>query len=298
MIRPPFAARVVTGLIVTAIEETRKLPSTAVTLPMTAVSQTLQAGMRFQQGIAELAIKGDEVLDALFHRAQEEPEWATFDDDAPADVTHDPKSQAPSDSESTSTTATVTPITAAPTATAASEDAPTGSATPGHIPTGPDEPTPADMPSEQADTVEPTPPAKATKAPVKAPAKKSPAKNAPAKKAPAATAAPAKPSTGDTGSANDDAAPSNTGRFALYSSAPENVVRSDVEATPVAPSADAPEIVEYLDYDGLTLAQLRSKIRSVDLDDLRALADYERSHRGRAPFQTMLDNRITAAAGK
>ena len=29
------------------------------------VSQTLQAGMRFQQGIAELAIKGDEVLDAL-----------------------------------------------------------------------------------------------------------------------------------------------------------------------------------------------------------------------------------------
>ncbi|MBJ7290664.1 MAG: hypothetical protein JHC79_17310, partial [Williamsia sp.] len=111
-------------------------------------------------------------------------------------------------------------------------------------------------------------------------------------------AAPKKPSSDDAGSANGDAAPANTGRFALYSSAPENVVRSDVEATPVAPSADAPEIVEYLDYDGLTLAQLRSKIRSVDLDDLQALADYERSHRGRAPFQTMLDNRITAAAGK
>ncbi|GGF32416.1 lipid droplet-associated protein [Williamsia phyllosphaerae] len=293
MIRPPFAARVVTGLIVTALEETRKLPSTAVTLPMTAVSQTLQAGMRFQQGIAELAIKGDEVLDALFHRAQEEPEWATFDDDAPADVTHDPKSQPPSGSGSASGTATVTPITAAPTATAATGDTTTPSATPGHIPTAPDEPTPADMPSEQADTVEPTPPVKAAKAP----AKKAAAKKAPAAKKPApAKAAPPKPSADE--SANGDGAPSNTGRFALYSSAPENVVRSDVEATPIAPSADAPEIVEYLDYDGLTLAQLRSKIRSVDLDDLQALADYERSHRGRAPFQTMLDNRITAAAGK
>ena len=299
MIRPPFAARVVTGLIVTALEETRKLPSTAVTLPMTAVSQTLQAGMRFQQGIAELAIKGDEVLDALFHRAQEEPEWATFDDDPPADVTHDPKSQPSTgpDPDSGPGTATVTPITAAPTATASAEPS-TSSATPGHIPTAPDEPTPADMPSEQADTVEPTAPAKAAKAPAKkAAAKKAPAaaKAAPAKAAPS-KAAPSKPSSDE--STNDAAAPSKTGRFALYSSAPENVVRSDVEASPVAPSADAPEIVEYLDYDGLTLAQLRSKIRSVDLDDLRALADYERSHRGRAPFQTMLDNRITAAAGK
>ncbi|MBJ7290663.1 lipid droplet-associated protein, partial [Williamsia sp.] len=183
MIRPPFAARVVTGLIVTAIEETRKLPSTAVTLPMTAVSQTLQAGMRFQQGIAELAIKGDEVLDALFHRAQEEPEWATFDDDAPADVTHDPKSQPPTGSASTSGTATVTPITAAPTAAATTEDTATESATPGHIPTRPDEPTPADMPSEQADTVEPTPPTKPTRSPAKAPAKKAAAKKAPAAKA-------------------------------------------------------------------------------------------------------------------
>ncbi len=285
MIRPPFAARVVTGLIVTAIEETRKLPSTAVTLPMTAVSQTLQAGMRFQQGIAELAIKGDEALDAIFHRAEEEPEWATFDDDVPADVTHDPKHQP-------GTTASVTPITAASSATVA---APAESATPGHLPTGPDEPTPADMPAEQADTVEPTPPA---------PAKKAPAKKAAAKKAPAKKAAKkAAPRVADTNGSSastdpDEPAPPNTGRFALYSSAPENVVRSDVEATPVAPSADAPEIVEYLDYDGLTLAQLRSKIRTVDIDDLRALADYERSHRGRAPFQTMLDNRITAATGK
>lgn len=57
MHRAPYPARIAAGLIVTALEETRKLPALFVTLPMTAVSQTLQAGMRAQQNIAELAIK-------------------------------------------------------------------------------------------------------------------------------------------------------------------------------------------------------------------------------------------------
>ena len=52
MDRAPYPARIAAGLIVTALEETRKLPALLVTLPMTAVSQTLQAGMRAQQNIA------------------------------------------------------------------------------------------------------------------------------------------------------------------------------------------------------------------------------------------------------
>ncbi|KQR97370.1 hypothetical protein ASG12_15640 [Williamsia sp. Leaf354] len=295
MFRPPFAARVVTGLIVTAIEETKKLPTTAVTLPMTAVSSTVQAAMRMQQNIAELAIKGDEVFDTLFHRAEEKPEWATFDDDdafmdpsptrtdrspaADGDGDHgEGDSSEPADNPTSDADggATVTPISAAPGAAAA---------------------TPADMPEHQAETVEPTPPVKkapakkapATKAAAKAPAKKAPAK-APAKKAPAKAPAAS--------ASDDETGATGKGRFALYSSAPETVLQSDVESSPAAPAADAPEIVEFLDYDALTLAQLRAKIRSVDLDDLRALADYERGHRGRAPFQTMLDNRITAASAK
>ncbi|MGJ0119262.1 lipid droplet-associated protein [Williamsia sp. MIQD14] len=271
----------------TAIEETKKLPTTAVTLPMTAVSSTVQAAMRMQQNIAELAIKGDEVFDTLFHRAEEKPEWATFDDDdafmdpAPSRADRSPVDDGDeesddhrgSDDSSADAGATVTPISAAP-----------GAATV----------TPADMPEHQAETVEPTPPVK------KAPAKKVPAKKvaakAPAKKAPAAKKTPAKKAPA--APASDDDSATGKGRFALYSSAPETVLQSDVESSPAAPAADAPEIVEFLDYDALTLAQLRAKIRSVDLDDLRALADYERGHRGRAPFQTMLDNRITAASAK
>ncbi|MBT0566736.1 lipid droplet-associated protein [Williamsia sp. CHRR-6] len=229
MIRPPFAARVVTGLIVTAIEETRKLPHTAVTLPMTAVSEALQVAMRLQQGIAELAIKGDQTLELIFHRPEEQPEWAVFDED---DDLYEEDDDVPA-----------APKVASPPAAAAAPATTTAVA--------------AAAPTPDLDDDDPE----------------------------------ARP-------LSEAATAAAKGRFALYSSAPETVLRSEVEASPSAPAPDAPEIVEYLDYDALTLAQLRAKIRTVELADLEALAEYERTHRGRAPFQTMLENRITAASSK
>jgi hypothetical protein len=80
MIRPPYAARVAVGIAVTFVEETRKLPATAISLPMTAVSQLLQSTMRLQQRITALAIKGDQVL-AWLYPAEEQPQWAVFDED-------------------------------------------------------------------------------------------------------------------------------------------------------------------------------------------------------------------------
>lgn len=189
MIRP-YSARVAAGLLATVVEETRKLPTYAVTLPMTAVSQALQAGMRLQQNVAELAIKGDTVLDDIFNQDEEQPQWARFDEDEVDEV-----------------------------------------------------PAPAD----------------------------------------------------------DSDAAAASGRFALYTSAPDEVV-SSTKAPAKKPAAttsgDAPEIAELLDYDNLTLAQLRAKIRTVDLDDLTNLAGYEKSNKARAPFVTMLENRIAAKADK
>lgn len=211
MIRPPYAARVAAGVVVTVLEETRKLPTTAITLPMSAISQTLQAVMRFQQGIAEMAIKGDDIFESLLGQAEEEPEWATFDED-----------------EDDSPSATVTPVRAP--------------ITPATTTVTPDD--------EKPDTVDDDPEA--------------------------------------------SAAPAGAGRFALYSSAPE--VDDAPAITPAKKSANAPEIVEELDYDALTLAQLRAKLRTVALPDLKVLADYEKANRSRAPFLTMLDNRVTAAS--
>ena len=197
MIRPPFAARVAAGIAVTVVEEVQKLPSTAVSLPMTAVSQMLQTTMRVQQSVTALAIKGDEALSVLFHTDQEQPTWATFDED--------------------------------------------------------EAPTPA------------------------------------------------------TGNGATSAKPANQGRFELYS------MPAGADADPVAPAATpaspkpeagtggaaaAPEIAEYLDYDNLTLAQLRARLRSLSVPELTALLEYENAARSRAPFQTMLGNRITTATAK
>ncbi len=76
----PFPLRVAAGLAVTTVERARELPKQLTELPVTVVSQTLHASMRVQQHVTELAIKGDTALSAL-HRPDDEPEWATFDED-------------------------------------------------------------------------------------------------------------------------------------------------------------------------------------------------------------------------
>ena len=113
------------------------------------------------------------------------------------------------------------------------------------------------------------------------------------------------------------------GRFALYSvTDPINGFDEDGEAEPVkraakatgakpavkkaaakkaAPakkSATAPPIAAELDYDSLTLAQLRARMTSLSVPDLRALLSYEEAGKSRAPFQTLLANRITRATAK
>ncbi|KAA2263216.1 lipid droplet-associated protein [Solihabitans fulvus] len=79
----PLAVRIAAGLAATAVEQARSLPKQLAGLPVTVVSEALQLSMRVQQQVTELAIKGDEVL-ATLRPAEENPEWATFDEDEPA----------------------------------------------------------------------------------------------------------------------------------------------------------------------------------------------------------------------
>jgi hypothetical protein len=78
----PLPVRVAAGLVATAVEQARDLPRLALELPVTAVSQALQASMRVQQKVTELAIKGDQVL-GVGPPIEDEPAWATFDEDLP-----------------------------------------------------------------------------------------------------------------------------------------------------------------------------------------------------------------------
>jgi hypothetical protein len=95
------------------------------------------------------------------------------------------------------------------------------------------------------------------------------------------------------------------GRFALYSvsDAPE------AADAPIGPGGQSkksaakkavpePAVAAELDYPTLTLAQLRARLQSLAVDQLEALLAYEQATKARAPFQTLLANRITRANAK
>lgn len=205
MTRLPFAARVAAGVAVTVVEEARKLPGSALMLPMTVVSEALARGMRLQQQVTALAIKGDLVISALpviGTPREEQPSWASFDED------EDDAYPAASRFDSAAVTDDV------------------------------------DVPD----------------APVAEPI-----------------------------AAN--------GRFALYSTPPLDEPVQDTSAK-AATAATKPEIVEMIDFDTLALAQLRARLRTLSIEDLETLLEYENATSARAPFQTMLANRITTAKAK
>jgi hypothetical protein len=81
----PLPLRVAAGLAVSTAERVRELPRQLAGLPVTVVSQVLQASMRVQQHVTELAIKGDNALSSL-RPVEDTPSWATFDEDVQPDV--------------------------------------------------------------------------------------------------------------------------------------------------------------------------------------------------------------------
>ncbi|SEH68043.1 hypothetical protein SAMN04489835_2809 [Mycolicibacterium rutilum] len=183
MATAPYGVRLLVGAAVTAIEETRKLPQTILMYPMTVASQVAHLVMKVQQDVADLVIRGDETLESIFPPKDEQPEWATFDEDV--------------------------------------DDGPSAPVTDGERRT--------------------------------------------------------------------------EGRFALFSDGEPDTAEPEPQDT--APG-EAPEIVTELDYESLTLAQLRARLNTLSVADLEALLSYEEATKARAPFQTLLANRITRASAK
>jgi hypothetical protein len=193
MATAPYGVRLLVGAATFAVEETIRLPKTILMYPMTLASQAAHIVMRFQQNLAELVIKGDSTLEQIFPPKDEQPEWATFDEDLGDD----------------------------------------------------DEPA-ADL------------------------------------------------SDGDRRA---------EGRFALYTAPdsadpPTRPVSTTRPKKSAAEKVAAPPVAEELDYESLTLAQLRARLQTLDVDELEALLAYEEATKARAPFQTLLANRITRATAR
>jgi hypothetical protein len=187
----PYGVRLLVGVAATAVEETRKLPQTILMYPMTVASQVAHLVMKVQQDVADLVIKGDETLETLFPPKDEQPAWATFDEDE------------------------------------------------------------ADSP--------------------------------------------------DSGERRGERM--TEGRFALYSVDSDEIDTSTAaapaEETPHnGADVETPEVASRIDYGSLTLAQLRARLQSLSVEELNQLLAYEEATKARAPFQTLLANRITRASAK
>lgn len=232
MFRPPYLARVAAGATVYALEETRRLPSAALHLPITAISQLLQTSMHVQQFVTSLALRGDEVFDRLVNRPEEQPEWATFDEDL-----DDEQSSGGGDFSSRFSRFDLT----------ADPDA--------------DQDAPAPLLSASAaGNGYATPPA-------------------------------AWDDEREQRSAGADAVVETAGP------APETEIRETTNRTEPAGIVE-PEVAARFDYANMTIAQLRARLRMLTVEDLRALLEYEQATFARAPFVTMLNNRIATVQAK
>ncbi|MFV0495376.1 lipid droplet-associated protein [Mycobacterium sp.] len=197
MATAPYGFRLLVGAATVAVEETIKLPRNILMYPMTLASQAAQIVMRFQQNLAEMAIKGDATLESLFPPKDDQPEWATFDEDLEAG----------------------------------------DGGSPGESPVA----------------------------------------------------------EGGDGDRRAE------GRFALYSvpdTADSPAGPADQQAAQDAAAASEPAVAARLDYAQLTLAQLRARLQSLGVPELEDLLAYELATKARAPFQTLLTNRITRASAK
>lgn len=97
------------------------------------------------------------------------------------------------------------------------------------------------------------------------------------------------------------------GRFALYSVT--EAAEAGIADTPGkaggrlkrsggGAAVPEPAVATDIGYATLTLAQLRARLPSLSVEDLESLLAYEQATKARAPFQTLLANRITRANAK
>lgn len=315
----PLPLRVAAGVLATGIQLVRSLPEEIPALPVALVGNAMRLSMKVQQEIDALATRGDELLGGLIGgRPQESPGWATFDEDrkpatrtgpqsvrtpAPAKATPAPTAAAsvpskPAEPESGQPQPRPKPARSQP------EPAGTKSAGAGHTlhePGASSLPDPDTTAKEAAEEVGDALIELATHAGAHA------GTDGQSATVPAAGAASADTTTTtdttitDTTTTADSpaAAEAAPGVTATDSAAPEagapeapadGAGSRPVAETPESDESDGPAVLPG--YDAMTLAQVRGHLRELTVAEVTSLLSYEQSGDNRAPFLTLLSNRL------
>ena len=138
------------------------------------------------------------------------------------------------------------------------------------------------------------------------PAKASPAKASSAKASSAAPPAPRTPAAPPTSA--DSPAPARSGGRPVKATAPAPAKRGSGSATAASGSvtaaldgavsgSGAAGGLPMAGYDGLTVPQLRARMRTLEPAQLRALIAYERAHAGRDEVVAMFERRLAKVEG-
>ena len=80
---------------------------------------------------------------------------------------------------------------------------------------------------------------------------------------------------------------------AAESSAAQPVAEPPVTEAVTEPAATGQDALPVPNYDDLSVASLRARLRNLDQSQVRMLLDYEKAHAGRADVLSMFERRIT-----
>jgi hypothetical protein len=266
----PMPLRAAAGLAAAAIDEARRLPDRLVGLPVLTVSTALQVSLKVQQRYAELVARGDALLEQLRGQQQSAPEWARFDDE---------EAFGSGDARPSAFDVVEVPVrgpaqaadTGRPGEVGAGEVWP-GEAALSDLATDLVPNSVGDEDAEMSELAEAEQAADRLGAPA--------AGDAPADRLDAPADRLGAPAAGD---APADPRPEEQIDAVAADPAPDDGYLS---AEPPLPN-----------YDQLTLAQLRGKLRTLSEAQLAELVGYERGTSHRPPFLTMLENRLATLRG-
>jgi len=80
---------------------------------------------------------------------------------------------------------------------------------------------------------------------------------------------------------------------AAESSAAQPVAEPPITEAVTEPAATGQDALPVPNYDDLSVASLRARLRNLDQSQVRTLLDYEKAHAGRADVLSMFERRIT-----